>query len=582
MKSLLAMVLGLGTALASDCKCTPIDNCWNEIDWSALNGTVSGRLIWNEPPAVSCYRDPEYSKQECQHVNDEWSNTTFQADQPAGYCYPLDNSCPVGDPPLNHTCRLGPAPVYSINATEPEDLAAGISFARDNNIRLVVRNTGHDILGRSAGYGSLQIWMRYLRSGIKYQADYTGCSSWKGAAFTVGGGYVWDDVYEEAFSRDLIVVGGGDPTVGVIGGYIQGGGHSPATRDFGLASDQILEARVILANGTMVVANACSHSDIFTAIRGGGGGTYGVVTSVTIKAYPSQPVVAHSLVLIPARQDGLEEMLDAVTELYAAFPAISDAGFSGYGSWSVNDPAGTYMNSSVGYQHAFAALNKSLTEAKSDLQPVLEKLEAYDIKTAIQWFQFPSYSEYYRTLSGVHQPTGVADFALASRMFNKESLTLNRTALREVIGTLAGSSAEMTSNQVLLVGGGKVLEEPEYSGVNPAWRETYLVHIVARGWSEAAGSAFGKSVQEDITYNKYEAMRKLTPSMGSYLNEADRHNPWWKVDFYGETNYNRLLGIKEKYDPEGIFYCPKCVGSTSWRQENLPGKVYGPLCKSGR
>lgn len=67
-----------------------------------------------------------------------------------GYCYPTDEPCP----PVNlrketpGTCALGPAPVYTINATEPAELAAGMAFARKNNIRLVVRNTGHDILGK--------------------------------------------------------------------------------------------------------------------------------------------------------------------------------------------------------------------------------------------------------------------------------------------------------------------------------------------------------------------------------------------------------------------------------------------------
>lgn len=307
----------------------------------------------------------------------------------------------------------------------------------------------------------------------------------------------------------------------VIGGYIQGGGHSPATRDFGLASDQILEAQVILADGTIVIANPCSHSDLFTALRGGGGGTYGVVVSVTIKAFPSKPVVAHSLVITPQSPHKLNSFLSAITDIYSSFPAISDSGFSGYGSWSVNDPTGTYANSSAGYQHAFAALDKPLPAAKAAFQPVLDKLASYEsINVSIKWFEFPSYSAYYRALSGVRQPTGVPESALASRMFDKNALTSNRNALRQVIGTLAGHPKESTINQVLLVGGGKVLEQPEYSGANPAWRKTYLVHIVARGWLEKSGPLVGEAIKDDITYKKYQAMREFTPSMGSYLNEV--------------------------------------------------------------
>lgn len=271
----------------------------------------------------------------------------------------------------------------------------------------------------------------------------------------------------------------------------------------------------------MVIANPCSHPDLFTALRGGGGGTYGVVVSVTIKTFPSKPVVAHSLVITPRSPDKLNSLLDAIADLYSYFPSISDSGFSGYGSWSVNDPTGTYANSSAGYQHALAVLDKPLPAAKAAFKPVLDRLASYDsIKISIEWFEFPSYSAYYRALSGVRQPTGAPESALASRMFDKNSLTSNRDALREVIETLAGDPKESTINQVLLVGGGKVLDGPEYSGANPAWRRTYLVHIVARGWLETAGPLAGEAVKADITYNKYQAMRELTPLMGSYLNEV--------------------------------------------------------------
>lgn len=69
---------------------------------------------------------------------------------------------------------------------------------------------------RSEGYGGLQIWLKYIKKGIKYQESHTASdkctkSDWTGAAFTVAGGYLWEDVYPEAFKRNLTVVGGGDP-----------------------------------------------------------------------------------------------------------------------------------------------------------------------------------------------------------------------------------------------------------------------------------------------------------------------------------------------------------------------------------
>lgn len=106
--------------------------------------------------------------------------------------------------------------MYTVNATDVPHISAGLAFVQKYNLRLVFRNTGHDLLEQSTGFGSLQIWIRYLRAGITYHEQYVasnGCPriDWTGSAFTVGGGYIWSDVYPEAWRRDLIVVGGGSP-----------------------------------------------------------------------------------------------------------------------------------------------------------------------------------------------------------------------------------------------------------------------------------------------------------------------------------------------------------------------------------
>ncbi|KAI9044339.1 isoamyl alcohol oxidase [Aspergillus affinis] len=101
-----------------------------------------------------------YNEEECAYVQAQWSNSTFQSLQPIGYVYPTDDPClPVelsaGEKP--GTCTFGPAPVYTINATEVDELVEGMKFARENNIRFAVRNTGHDLLVKSEGYGALQV-----------------------------------------------------------------------------------------------------------------------------------------------------------------------------------------------------------------------------------------------------------------------------------------------------------------------------------------------------------------------------------------------------------------------------------------
>ena len=159
---------GLRVASASTCKCVcysfwipsivsdpyqaPTDTCWPSASaWSALNSSVSGRLIRNTPPAIICYPDPQVNLPACSEILVALTNSTLIANNPIALDYPINNTCPAIDYTAGEipgSCTLGSSPVYSIDSISPADVAAGVNFARSNKIRLVVRNTGHDILGR--------------------------------------------------------------------------------------------------------------------------------------------------------------------------------------------------------------------------------------------------------------------------------------------------------------------------------------------------------------------------------------------------------------------------------------------------
>src|SRR6186713_2132839 len=127
----------------------PNDLCWPSAStWNKLNATVSGKLIKNIPPAASCYKGQYQDAAACALVSQQWTNSSFQSSNPIGYAYPLNPACPpVIEGQAPRTCSLGDSPVYTINATTPKDVAKGIVFAEKHNLRLVVRNTGHDLLG---------------------------------------------------------------------------------------------------------------------------------------------------------------------------------------------------------------------------------------------------------------------------------------------------------------------------------------------------------------------------------------------------------------------------------------------------
>jgi hypothetical protein len=559
----------------------PTDSCWpTATQWSSLNSTVAGNLIATTPIAISCYPGAAADPATCASVDAQWSTAAFQSNNPVGLSYPVNETCP----PINATagqtpgsCTIGTNPRYAVNATSVAYISAAIKFATKYNIRLVIKDTGHDILGRSDGYGSLEIWIRHLRTGVKFQkANTCGCSSssWSGSTFVIGGGYTWSDVYPIAQANNVVVVGGGTPSVGCLGGWMQGGGHGPASRQYGLGADQLLEATVVLSDGSVVTANACQNQDIYFAIRGGGGGTYGVVTSATVKAHPNVNVSVQHVAIAPLTSN-TSSLLDAITVLFGAYPSLNDQGYAGYGEWTIASPTPLFANFYAGYVHGFYTMNSTVAATTAAFAPTLAKLNAFNssLFISVSYVSYPDYWSFYYAESGVEPPVGTSA-ALGSRLFSKADVTNDPTGLRAMIGVIAGTPDQYTSNDFELVSGGQVFKDASdpYSGLNPAWRISYFNNIVARGWAPGSSQATINGVFNDITYTKVAAMQKQAPETGTYMNEADRFDPNYEVDFYG-THYSKLYAIKTARDPKGIFYCPTCVGSDLWAPDST-----GRLC----
>ena len=357
---------------------------------------------------------------------------------------------------------------------------------------------------------------------------------------------------------------------------MQGGGHSPATHDFGLGADQVLEAQVVLASGKVVTANPCENPDIFFAIRGGGPSSYGIVVSTVIKAYPTNKVAAQILGFAPLTANDYPAFMDSLAIVYQNYPNLSDNGFSGYGSWSIYSPIPLVGNYSTGFIHTIAVFGKTAAEAEDIFASTAAQLRKYNgtsLYMTTRYLSFPTYVAYYNALSGIVTPVGQIA-ALGSRFLDREALTGNVTALKNMLQTIAGTPEQATSNNIVFVGGRQVFADASdpYSGVNPAWRQTYVHNIVARGWAPSSSNATIQAVYDDITFNKTQAMKDLAPNTGCYMNEADRFDPDYLQDFYGEHE-SRLSSIKRSRDPWSVFYCPTCIGSERFRVQPI-----GQIC----
>ncbi|KAK3687030.1 hypothetical protein LTR37_019239 [Vermiconidia calcicola] len=240
------------------------------LECNALNTTIGGRLLKPANTAAICHSNqPTYHLELCKTTL--WTNASTYADHPLGIMNPnwSEDSCLPGP---QYPCSSAGFPLYVINATCSGDVAKGVSFAREHNVRLNVKGSGHDYLGRSTAPNSLSIWTKHVRS-IEFHDAFQRkqCSACDVLpAVTLGAGEDWDEIYAAANQRNRTLVGRTGDTIG-LGGYLTGGGHSHLSAMYGLAADQVLKMDMVLADGEMVTANEAKNMELFWAMRGESG-----------------------------------------------------------------------------------------------------------------------------------------------------------------------------------------------------------------------------------------------------------------------------------------------------------------------
>jgi FAD/FMN-containing dehydrogenase len=180
-----------------------------------------------------------------------------------------------------HNASIDKHPALVVRCANVADVIAVVNFARDNDLRLAVRGGGHN----PAGYGTVDdgVVLDLSRlKGIKVDPS--------PRLATVEGGCTWGDVDHATHAFGLATPGGVVSTTGV-GGLTLGGGLGHLTRSCGLSIDNLVAADVVLADGSLVTATDRQNDDLFWALRGGGG-NFGVVTSLTFRLHPVDTVIA--------------------------------------------------------------------------------------------------------------------------------------------------------------------------------------------------------------------------------------------------------------------------------------------------
>lgn len=460
--------------------------------------------------------------------------------------------------PRTTPCTLGNYVDYAIDASSAADVAAGIRFAQAKNIRLVIKNTGHDLLGRSTGKGALGIWTHHLKS-IEF-LNHTS-ANYYGPAAKFGAGVQSWEAYQAASAKGFRVVGGTCPTVGIAGGYSQGGGHSILSSIYGLGADNVLEWEVVTADGRHVVATPTKNRDLYWALSGGGPGTYAIVISMTVKAHTDGVVSAAQISFAPTNMTQ-DTYWMAITAFHANLPSwVDQGGMAAY----------TILNSFF-FLQPLSFPDRTPDEVRTIIAPFISRLDALNITYALNVTSFPTFLDHFTNYFGP-LPYGPYPSAQVqgSRLIPRSVVTTNNAALMSTLRDITATGVY----EVVGVGVNVSRPPPYANAVLPAWRDALILIIIVSPWDYNTSWADNVAKETQITTRIVPALEDLSPGSGTYMNEGDPHQPNWQNSFYGR-NYAALRTVKKNWDAKDLFYATAAVGSETWTVASD-----GRLCRTG-
>ncbi|WP_235443142.1 FAD-dependent oxidoreductase [Caballeronia mineralivorans] len=563
----------------------PGDPGWpSETQWNELSQQVGDALVKVQSPLVACLNSPD--RDDCRQLFKDLKNPYFLGDEVG-----LTQSLGWVD------AWTSMPSVYAVAARNTNDVVAAVNFARRNNLRLVVKGGGHSYQGTSNAPDSLLVWTRKMND-ISLQEAFVGkgCEGHASPvrAVTVGAGALWAHVYDAVTTQaGGYVQGGGCMTVGVAG-LIQSGGFGSFSKAYGLAAGSLLEAEVVTADGVVRIANACTNPDLFWGLKGGGGGSLGVVTRLTLRVHElpetfgavNMTIKATSALtfrrLIGVMIDFYQQNLlnphwgeqitlrhDNVLKISMVFQGLSRSE-----AQVVWQPfMDTVARTPDDFKVEFSPLKIVAVSARSYWAPTMFKKLLGFVSTddrpgapkgnvfwpGDRWdagHVLHGYESAWLpvTLLQNDQRQTLADALFAASRHWEVSLHLNKG--------LAGAPAE-------------AIAAARDTAMNPAVLDAFALLICQAAEPPAYPGIQGHEPDIALAHRNVQAIgramaevRKLVPGAGSYVAESNFFNAEWQRSFWG-SNYSRLLAVKNQYDPDGLFFVHHGVGSERWSADGF-------------
>ncbi|RAL58974.1 hypothetical protein DID88_009265 [Monilinia fructigena] len=549
------------------CKLLPGDASWPiPLIWDIFDILLGGSLIKTTPLAAVCYPEwPEYDATKCASITADWYFSQLHEADPTSIQLPLYQGRTCMPPGFNYTniCEQGGYPVYAVNVTNVAQIQLAVNFARNLNLHLVIKNTGHDFNGKASGKGALTVWTHHLKDKA-YLPNFTAANGYTGPAIKVGSGILVHEAYEYAKSLGGTVVGGEAVTVGMGGGYIAGGGHSPLSSLYGMGADQVLAMEVVLANGKFITCDSKTNSEVFWMLRGGGGSTIGVVTSLTVKLLPKIETTTVSFNFTIADTPGNDSFWGGVQAYIDNAQRFVDAGAYGYyylgaSAYEIGADAGStdyYFR-----MESFVAPNMTVAETQALIKPWFDVLDSLNI----------TYNPWYNHADNFHDAwvpafpqeyIGTDVVKTASRLMPRSVFSDDNLRNQTFAAHKAAVEQGFFIAGFHISGTGIAVDPPTDSAVLPAWRDATMHTIVGAQFTVTSTWAEIETAFYAVT-SFMDVFRAIAPNSGAYMSEADLIEPNQTVAFYG-ANYDKLYALKQKYDPTGMLFAVTAVGSEDW------------------
>lgn len=375
-------------------------------------------------------------------------------------------------------------------------------------------------------------------------------------AITTGAGVNCGAAYAFPEANNVTIICGYSKTAGISGGWVQGGGHSVMSPVYGLGADRVLQFKIVAPDGEYRVANKYQNQDLFWALQGGGGNTFGIVLESIHRVEENLPLIVSNLTLPPTKPGPIFETMKLLIDDAARWGEL------GWGGQIIHNQF-FYVNPKL-----------FLAQAKDSMKTVAEYIVSQG--GSAQFTELDTFHEFVHQYISQYKATAGRTIFTVSRLISK-------TATQSKVGR---SQLKQVLEEYIVQGGGVYTSvdvptifqhEANSTAVTPGWYKSVWHFHPVFYW------AWNSTLQErKWVVQRMNAMNKklkeIPPDTGSYINEASPFTPDWKQAYWWMENYKKLLQIKQRYDPHRLLRGWRNAG---WEDSDERGSCLEELAKVG-